>query len=127
MVVQPEPHRLPADVRSLIADPAAPVFISAASFWEAAIKRAKGRLAFNEVALVEVVVESGLRQLLITTEHALAAGDLPRIMTIHSTVCWSRKHWLRGSPSSRVTRSSTCMMSVCSRFRRVTGRAASVC
>jgi PIN domain nuclease of toxin-antitoxin system len=25
-----------------------------------------------------VVVESGLRQLSITTEHALAAGDLPR-------------------------------------------------
>jgi len=71
-------HRLPAEVRALIADPAAPVFVSAASFWEAAIKRANGRLAFNEAALIEVVVESGFRQLAITTEHALAAGDLPR-------------------------------------------------
>jgi PIN domain nuclease of toxin-antitoxin system len=65
-------------VRILIADPEAPIFVSAASFWEAAIKRARGRLAFNEVALVKAVVESGMRQLSITTEHALAAGDLPR-------------------------------------------------
>ena len=65
-------------MRILIADPEAPIFVSAASFWEAAIKRAKGRLAFNEVALVAAVVESGMRQLPITTDHALAAGDLPR-------------------------------------------------
>jgi PIN domain nuclease of toxin-antitoxin system len=71
-------HRLPADVRALIGDPQTPVFVSAASFWEAAIKRSKGRLAFNEATLASAVVESGFRQLSITIEHALAAGDLPR-------------------------------------------------
>jgi PIN domain nuclease of toxin-antitoxin system len=70
--------RLNDDVRRLIAAPETPIFVSAVSFWEAAIKRAKGRLAFDGVALVGAVAESGLRELSITAEHALAAGDLPR-------------------------------------------------
>ena len=65
-------------MRALIAASETPVFVSAASFWEAAIKRAKGRLAFDGAALVGAVVESGLRQLPITAEHGLAAADLPR-------------------------------------------------
>jgi PIN domain nuclease of toxin-antitoxin system len=52
--------------------------VSAATFWEAAIKRAEGRLDFDGAALLEVVIGSGFRQLSITTEHALAAGTLPR-------------------------------------------------
>jgi PIN domain nuclease of toxin-antitoxin system len=70
--------RLKADVRAAIADPQTPIFVSAASFWEAAIKRAKGRLSFDSTALVGAVVGSGLHQLSITPAHALAAGDLPR-------------------------------------------------
>jgi PIN domain nuclease of toxin-antitoxin system len=70
--------RLKGDVRALIAAPETPIFVSAASFWEAAIKRAKGRLDFDGAALAGAVIESGLRQLSITAEHALAAGDLPR-------------------------------------------------
>jgi PIN domain nuclease of toxin-antitoxin system len=35
-------------------------------------------LVFDGAALVGAVTESGLRQLPITAEHALAAGDLPR-------------------------------------------------
>ena len=65
-------------MRALIAAPETPIFVSAASFWEAAIKRAKGRLDFDGAALAGAVIESGLRQLSITAEHALAAGDLPR-------------------------------------------------
>jgi PIN domain nuclease of toxin-antitoxin system len=69
---------LKGNVRALIADPATPIFVSSASFWEAAIKRAKGRLTFDGAELVGAVVQNGLRQLPITTAHALAAGDLPR-------------------------------------------------
>jgi PIN domain nuclease of toxin-antitoxin system len=65
-------------VRTIIADPQTPIFVSAASFWEAAIKRAKGRLVFDTAALVGAVVGSGIRQLSITADYALAAGDLPR-------------------------------------------------
>jgi len=65
-------------VRAVIADPRTSIFVSAASFWEAAIKRAKGRLSFDTAALVGAVVGSGLQQLSITSAHALAAGDLPR-------------------------------------------------
>jgi PIN domain nuclease of toxin-antitoxin system len=64
-------------VRAPIAAPETPIFVSAASFWEAAIKQAKGRLDFDGTALSQAVIESDLRQLSITTEHALAAGDLP--------------------------------------------------
>lgn len=70
--------RLKANVRALIADPQTQIVVSAASFWEAAIKRARGRLTFDTAALVGAVVGSGIRQLAITTEHAIAAGDLPR-------------------------------------------------
>ena len=65
-------------MRALITAPETPIFVSAASFWEATIKRAKGRLAFDGAALVGAVTDSGLRKLPITAEHALAAGDLPR-------------------------------------------------
>jgi PIN domain nuclease of toxin-antitoxin system len=64
-------------VRALIADPATPIFVSSASFWEAAIKRAKGRLAFDTAALVGAVARIGLKHLPITIDHALGAGDLP--------------------------------------------------
>jgi PIN domain nuclease of toxin-antitoxin system len=70
--------RLKASVRAMIADPQTPIFVIAVSFWEAAIKRAKGRLAFDSAALLGAVVTSGIGQLPITSEHALAAGDLPR-------------------------------------------------
>ena len=70
--------RLKADVRAAIADPRTRIFVSAASFWEAAIKRAKGRLSFDTAGLVGAVVGSGMQQLSITPAHALAAGDLPR-------------------------------------------------
>ncbi len=70
--------RLKPSVRAMIADPQMPIFVSAASFWEAAIKRARGRLAFDTAALVGAVVGSGIVQLPVTTEHGLAAGDLPR-------------------------------------------------
>jgi PIN domain nuclease of toxin-antitoxin system len=75
-VAQPE-HQPESNVRALIAAPGTPIFVRAAGFWAAAIKRAKGRLDFDGPALSQAVIESGLRQLSITTEHALAAGDLP--------------------------------------------------
>jgi PIN domain nuclease of toxin-antitoxin system len=79
--------RLRADVRAAIVDPQTSIFVSAASFWEAAIKRAKGRLRFDSASLLAVVSGSGLQLLSITTAHALAAGDLPRHHEIRSTGC----------------------------------------
>ena len=52
--------------------------MSAASIWEAAIKRAVGKLRFETPRLLDALARGGIRVLPITAEHALAAGDLPR-------------------------------------------------
>jgi len=49
-----------------------------ASIWEAAIKRAVGKLRFETMTLLDALSRGGIRVLPITAEHALAAGDLPR-------------------------------------------------
>jgi PIN domain nuclease of toxin-antitoxin system len=70
--------RLGSGVRDLIADPDHDVVVSAASIWEAAIKRALGKLRFDTPALLQALRQESVRVLSITAEHALAAGDLPR-------------------------------------------------
>jgi PIN domain nuclease of toxin-antitoxin system len=70
--------KLRADVRKTVTDPDHDIVVSAASIWEAAIKRAAGKLRFEMPVLVETLRRGGLRVLPITAEHALAAGDLPR-------------------------------------------------
>jgi PIN domain nuclease of toxin-antitoxin system len=52
--------------------------VSAASLWEAAIKRATGKLRFDTSILLQALHQGQVRILPITGEHALAAGDLPR-------------------------------------------------
>ena len=52
--------------------------VSTASIWEAAIKRASGKLRFETPVLLDTLRRGALRVLPITAEHALAAGDLPR-------------------------------------------------
>jgi PIN domain nuclease of toxin-antitoxin system len=52
--------------------------VSTASIWEAAIKRALGKLRFETPVLLDTIRRGALRVLPITAEHALAAGDLPR-------------------------------------------------
>jgi PIN domain nuclease of toxin-antitoxin system len=64
--------------RALIADPGNEVVVSAATIWEAAIKRALGKLRFDTPVLLDTLRRGSMRVLPITAEHALAAGDLPR-------------------------------------------------
>jgi PIN domain nuclease of toxin-antitoxin system len=61
-----------------VADPDHDIVVSAASVWEAAIKRALGKLRFETPILLDTLRRGGLRVLPISAEHALAAGDLPR-------------------------------------------------
>ena len=70
--------KLRARVRAIIIDPANEIVVSAATLWEAAIKRALGKLRFETPILLDSLDRGGIRVLPITAEHALAAGDLPR-------------------------------------------------
>ena len=69
--------RVRADTRAKIADPSHEVVVSVASLWEAAIKRAVGKLRFETTTLLDLS-RGGMRVLPVTAEHALGAGDLPR-------------------------------------------------
>ena len=53
------------------------VFVSAASAWEIAIKRALGRLDFLLEELGAVLTRAGLAHLPIDAGHAIAAAGLP--------------------------------------------------
>jgi PIN domain nuclease of toxin-antitoxin system len=70
--------RLRETVRTAISNPDHEVVVSAASIWEAAIKRALGKLRFETPRLLDALSRSAIRMLPITAEHAVAAGDLPR-------------------------------------------------
>jgi PIN domain nuclease of toxin-antitoxin system len=65
-------------VRTTIGNPDHEIVVSAASLWEAAIKRALGKLRFETPRLLAALIRDAIRVLPITAEHALAAGDLPR-------------------------------------------------
>ena len=67
-------ERLPASARTLITG-AERVVLSAASVWEAEIKRAAGRLAVPPVA--EAARRTDVDVLAITADHADAAAHLP--------------------------------------------------
>ncbi len=72
--------RLPPGVRELLEDPDIPIFLSAVSAWEIAIKWSKGRLdlPLTPAELVkETVAAAGLTQLTVTIREACAVGELP--------------------------------------------------
>ncbi len=54
------------------------VFVSAASAWEIAIKRARGRLGFPLEDFDAVLDEVGFQHLPILAAHGIEAGGLPR-------------------------------------------------
>jgi PIN domain nuclease of toxin-antitoxin system len=70
--------RLRQRLRAIITDPGNDIAVSAATIWEAAIKRALGKLRFETPVLLDTLDRGDIRVLSITAEHALAAGDLPR-------------------------------------------------
>ncbi len=71
-----QPDRLRSATLEAVEDLDNEVLVSAASAWEAAIKVKAGRLTLP-VPLSDAIDASRYPQLEITTEHALAAADLP--------------------------------------------------
>jgi PIN domain nuclease of toxin-antitoxin system len=72
------PARLPPRLRAAVEDAGTTVFVSAASVWEMAIKRALGRLDFPLERLGEMLRGADLEELPVTHAHAVEAGTLPR-------------------------------------------------
>ena len=72
--------RLARGARELLEDPAIPIFFSAASAWEIAIKWSKGRLDLpvEPVELVrETVAAAGITPLTVSMRDACSVGNLP--------------------------------------------------
>jgi PIN domain nuclease of toxin-antitoxin system len=67
---------LTRSLRAAIADGDNDIFVSAASIWEIAIKRATGKLSFSR-SIVDAVSELGFAILPVTGRHAEHAGGLP--------------------------------------------------
>lgn len=70
-------RRVPRDLRIAIEDRGNQVFVSAASVWEIAIKRATGKMEFA-APIAETVDRLGFELLPISAAHAEHAGGLPR-------------------------------------------------
>jgi len=70
--------RLPEPMRVAIASPLNAVFVSAASVWEIAIKRASGKLIFDS-PIGQSIEGHGFTSLPISTAHAEWAGALPSL------------------------------------------------
>ncbi len=68
---------LGAQARDAIANPANPVFVSAASAWEISIKKALGKLTAPD-DLEQQVNSGGFLPLPISIAHGVAAGQLAR-------------------------------------------------
>ena len=72
--------RLPPGVRELLEDPDIPIFLSAVTAWEIAIKWSKGRLDLPLTpaeVVKETIAAAGLTQLTVTIRDACAVGELP--------------------------------------------------
>ena len=68
--------QLRADVLAAIDDPANRIFVSAASIWEIAIKRASGRLHVP-INFIELVDSAGYTEIPVTFRYAEVAANLP--------------------------------------------------
>jgi PIN domain nuclease of toxin-antitoxin system len=69
-------ERLSPAAHEMLSAGAVPAYVSAASIWEIAIKRASGKLTTPD-NLMEKVAEARFIELPITFKHALLAGALP--------------------------------------------------
>lgn len=76
-----EPERLPSAARNLFDDADHEFWFSAASIWEIAIKRARGRPDFeaDPRRARNALLANGCIELVISSEHAAAISDLPPI------------------------------------------------
>jgi PIN domain nuclease of toxin-antitoxin system len=76
-----EPDRLNPEVRLLLQNPQAGVFLSSVTSWEMSIKAVSGKLQLPEAPrsyIAKRMTPAGLLSLAITHEHALRARELPR-------------------------------------------------
>jgi PIN domain nuclease of toxin-antitoxin system len=73
-----EDPQLSAGARQAVADPAATVFVSAATIWELAIKAALGRLDLGGADLAAEIASNDFVELPVNARHSLAAAYLPR-------------------------------------------------
>ncbi|MBS0987011.1 type II toxin-antitoxin system VapC family toxin [Acetobacter thailandicus] len=76
-----EPDKLSARARILMEDPDNDLVFSAASLWEITIKTGLGRADFqvDPHLLRRGLIENGYEELPITSQHALAVGQLPDV------------------------------------------------
>jgi PIN domain nuclease of toxin-antitoxin system len=72
-----QPRRVDPKLLTGLRDVRNDIFVSVASVWEIAIKRATGKLAFA-ASIVETVEKLGIQLLPISGAHAEHAGGLPR-------------------------------------------------
>ena len=70
--------RLPAGVREIMRAPENEIFVSAATAWEIAIKKALGKLDAPD-DLASLVAEEGFDEMPIRFAHGQLAGQLPAI------------------------------------------------
>ncbi|MEZ1316294.1 type II toxin-antitoxin system VapC family toxin [Pseudomonas fluorescens] len=68
-------HRLSDKARMLINN-AAEIYVSAATFWEMAIKVSLGKLSVDLEEIRQHCVDSGFIELAVSFEHAIAVKDL---------------------------------------------------
>ncbi|MCP1249740.1 type II toxin-antitoxin system VapC family toxin [Gluconobacter oxydans] len=76
-----EPDKLSARAKTLMEDPGNDLVFSAASLWEITIKTGLGRADFqvDPHLLRRGLIENGYEELPITSQHALAVGQLPDV------------------------------------------------
>ncbi|MCL2636135.1 MAG: type II toxin-antitoxin system VapC family toxin [Betaproteobacteria bacterium] len=76
-----QPERLSATARALLDDPDNELLFSAASLWEITIKQGLGRADFRvEPRLLRRgLLDNSYLELPVTSEHAVAVGNLPAI------------------------------------------------
>ena len=75
-------HRLPTRIRSIIENPEAELFLSAASLWEISIKQRLSKLELADASdefFHDRMIRTAVSPLEISMRHALAAGRLPDI------------------------------------------------
>ncbi len=70
--------RLPRTADLIIVDPANTVYVSAASFWEIAIKSALGHIDVDPDEMVAALQSAGFVELPITFRHSIECGRLPQ-------------------------------------------------
>lgn len=74
-----QPDRIHPRALEALEERATMVWYSPVNLWELAIKRAKGRLSFEDDVMLAGIEQQSYRELPISTRHGLAAAGLPPI------------------------------------------------